>query len=236
MAFEPIAVVGRGCVLPDAPDPDPFWDNIAAGRCSLSAGPGGQVAAAAPVGHGHRGRPPRPYVDRCRRVRDGTSAESDSDPGFPWPPTTSSALDPLFHWVLHGGRQALREAGREGPLPRAGLVLGNLSYPTSAGSAFAEHVWLSQGAPPCCPRPYGPRPDARNRFSLRAARPLRGPGPRAGRGRLRARRRLRLRPCTPIKLGLRPPARRYRGPHGRRCGQPGRPPVPARGVLRRCPR
>lgn len=39
MHVEPIAVVGRGCVLPGALDPDTFWENIAAGRVSLSAAP-----------------------------------------------------------------------------------------------------------------------------------------------------------------------------------------------------
>ena len=35
--FEPIAVVGRGCVLPGALSPERFWDNIASGRVSLDA-------------------------------------------------------------------------------------------------------------------------------------------------------------------------------------------------------
>ena len=37
MSFEPIAIVGRGALLPDALDPDAFWDNISAGRVSLTA-------------------------------------------------------------------------------------------------------------------------------------------------------------------------------------------------------
>ncbi|MEV0493752.1 beta-ketoacyl synthase N-terminal-like domain-containing protein [Streptomyces atratus] len=37
MEFEPIAVVGLGCVLSDALDPGTFRDNIAGGRTSLSA-------------------------------------------------------------------------------------------------------------------------------------------------------------------------------------------------------
>lgn len=42
MDFEPIAVVGRGCVLPGALDPDTFWENIAAGRTTVSAAPAGR--------------------------------------------------------------------------------------------------------------------------------------------------------------------------------------------------
>lgn len=168
MEFEPIAVVGRGCVLPDALDPDTFWNNIAAGRVSLSAAPEG------------RWRLPRrwamgsvdDHLDRTWTDVGGyvRGFESVFDPtGFRLPPERILPLDPLFHWVLHGVRQALTEAGREGPLPRAGLVLGNLSYPTPTGAAFAEHVWLSAQRPPLRDAllvgERRERPDARNRFS-----------------------------------------------------------------------
>src|SRR2546423_14108847 len=42
MRFEPIAIVGRGSVLPDALDPDTLWTNIAAGRVSLGHAPQGR--------------------------------------------------------------------------------------------------------------------------------------------------------------------------------------------------
>ncbi|WP_405386111.1 beta-ketoacyl synthase N-terminal-like domain-containing protein [Streptomyces sp. NBC_01102] len=168
MGFEPIAVVGRGCVLPDALDPDTFWDNIAAGRRSLSAVPD------------DRWRLPRQWamgsvddhLDRTWTDVGGYVRGFDStfDPGgFLIGPEQILGLDPLFRWVLHGARQALTEAGREGPLPRAGLVLGNLSYPTETGSAYAEHVWLSAQRPSVrdalLTDGRRARPDARNRFS-----------------------------------------------------------------------
>ncbi|MFF9126394.1 beta-ketoacyl synthase N-terminal-like domain-containing protein [Streptomyces sp. NPDC014889] len=180
MQFEPIAVVGRGCVLPGALDPDTFWDNVAAGRAGLSAVPEG------------RWRLPRrwamgsvdDHLDRTWTDVGGyvRGFESVFDPGgFRIAPELILSLDPLFHWVMHGVRQALTEAGREGPLPRAGLVLGNLSYPTPSGAAFAEHVWLSAQRPPLhealLTAERRERPDARNRFSsglpaLLAARAL----------------------------------------------------------------
>ncbi|MGW4234442.1 beta-ketoacyl [acyl carrier protein] synthase domain-containing protein, partial [Streptomyces sp. NPDC004980] len=168
MGFEPIAVVGRGCVLPDALDPDAFWDNIAAGRRSLSAVPDDrwrlprQWALGAVDDHLDR-----TWTDVGGYVR---GFESVFDPGgFLIDPEQILGLDPLFRWVLHGARQALTEAGREGPLPRAGLVLGNLSYPTETGSAYAEHVWLSAQRPSVrdalLTDGRRARPDARNRFS-----------------------------------------------------------------------
>jgi acyl transferase domain-containing protein/3-hydroxymyristoyl/3-hydroxydecanoyl-(acyl carrier protein) dehydratase len=164
MGFEPIAIVGRGCVFPDALDPDTFWDNIAAGRCSLSPVPDGRWR----LPHRWAMGTVDDHLDHTWNDVGGyvRGFESAFDPnGFLVAPGEITGLDPLFLWVLHGARQALREAGHEGPSDRAGLVLGNLSYPTSAGSAFAEDVWLSRGEPslPTTGRPA--RPDARNRFS-----------------------------------------------------------------------
>ena len=70
--------------------------------------------------------------------------EAGFDPsGFRIDAETIAALDPLFHWVLAGVRQAL---GGDAPA-RTGLVLGNLSFPTSSMSRYAESVWLdAQGA------------------------------------------------------------------------------------------
>ncbi|MFC9947202.1 beta-ketoacyl synthase N-terminal-like domain-containing protein [Streptomyces pratensis] len=164
MGFDPIAVVGRGCVFPDALDPEAFWDNIAARRCSLSPVPDGRWRLP------HRwamgtvdDHLDRTWTDVGGYVRDFGPAFDPT--GFLVGPEEILGLDQLFHWVLYGARQALREAGQEGPSPRAGLVLGNLSYPTSTGSAFAEHVWLSEGAPSLLAAAAPARPDARNRFS-----------------------------------------------------------------------
>ncbi|MFD8686504.1 beta-ketoacyl synthase N-terminal-like domain-containing protein [Streptomyces sp. NPDC059651] len=168
MDFEPIAVVGRGCVLPGALDPDTFWENIAACRTTVSAAPEG------------RWRLPRrwaigsvdDHLDRTWTDAGGyvEGFESVFDPGgFRIPPERIASLDPLFHWVLYGVRQALTEAGRVGPLPRGGLVMGNLSYPTQAGAAFSEHVWLAAQRTPLrdalLTGEHRARPDARNRFS-----------------------------------------------------------------------
>ncbi|MDQ0792390.1 polyketide synthase [Streptomyces sp. B1I3] len=168
MGFEPIAVVGRGCVLPDALDPDTFWDNVAAGRDSLTAVPEGRWRLPHRWAMGSvDDHLDRTWTDVGGYVRD---FESVFDPSsFRIPPEDVMALDPLFRWVLYGARQALAEAGHEGPLPRAGLVLGNLSLPTTAGVAFAEHVWLSAQRPSLrealLTGERRSRPDARNRFS-----------------------------------------------------------------------
>lgn len=164
MGFDPIAIVGRGCVFPDALDPDTFWDNVAARRCSLSPVPDGRWR----LPHRWAMGTVDDHLDRTWNDVGGYVRDFGTvfDPtGFRVAPEEILGLDQLFHWVLYGARQALREAGHEEGSPRTGLVLGNLSYPTSAGTAFAEHVWLSGGAPGLLRGAARDRPDARNRFS-----------------------------------------------------------------------
>ncbi len=150
MRFEPIAIVGRGAVLPDALDPDTYWGNIAAGRVCLSSTPEG------------RWRIPRESVMTTPDApADGTWSDIGGyvrrfgfDPyGYGIPASELAGLDPQFQWVLDGARQALREAGQDGPAPAAGLVIGNLSFPSGGMAEYAEQVWRG-----------GRRPDARNRF------------------------------------------------------------------------
>jgi acyl transferase domain-containing protein/3-hydroxymyristoyl/3-hydroxydecanoyl-(acyl carrier protein) dehydratase len=158
---EPVAIVGRGCVLPGALDPDTFWAGVVAGRSALSPVPDGRWDVPLARALGAPGEPDRVWTDTGGYVR---GFEEAFDPtGFALSPAEIAPLDRVFHWVLHAGRQALAEATGRRPDPaRTGLVLGNLAYPTTAMARFAEHVWLSGQNPPV---PVGgPRPDPRNRF------------------------------------------------------------------------
>jgi acyl transferase domain-containing protein len=153
MRFEPIAIVGRGCVLPDALDPDTFWDNIAAGRVSLDHAPDGRWnlphdAMLTAPGSGAEGT----WSDVGGYVR---GFESVFDPtGYLIGADEIRGLDRQYQWVLHGARAALREAGAAWPEPKAGLVMGNLSFPSVGMAEYAEDVWHARNG----------RPDARNRF------------------------------------------------------------------------
>ncbi|MGP0023998.1 MAG: beta-ketoacyl synthase N-terminal-like domain-containing protein, partial [Streptosporangiaceae bacterium] len=108
MTREPIAIVGRGCVLPGALHPDAFWQNIAAGRASLSPVPegrwrlpGAQPGQQDPDGAG--------WAEVGGYVH-GLDEVFDPD-GFSVGAAQIMRLDPLYRWVLHAGRQALEETG-----------------------------------------------------------------------------------------------------------------------------
>jgi 3-oxoacyl-(acyl-carrier-protein) synthase/3-hydroxymyristoyl/3-hydroxydecanoyl-(acyl carrier protein) dehydratase len=87
--------------------------------------------------------------------------------GFLLDPDDIRRLDPLFQWVLYGLRAALREAGCDSPNAHAGLVLGNLSFPSLGMAHYVEQVWL-EAQPPQVRDALAPngrkRPHAWNRF------------------------------------------------------------------------
>jgi len=50
-------------------------------------------------------------------------------------------LDPLFHWLLYAGREALRSARMDARFrKRAGAIIGNLAYPTDGLIDLAQAV------------------------------------------------------------------------------------------------
>ena len=154
-SFAPVAVVGRACLLPGASTPQQLWDLVLAGRDVVRAAPStrwgvahGRLLAAA----GSSARD-RTWSDRGGYV-EGFEALFDPE-GFAIPAADILGLDPVFQWLLHTAREALRDAGGEGHRGRVGAVFGNLSFPSASMSSFAEAIWSGATT----------RPDARNRFS-----------------------------------------------------------------------
>ncbi|WP_194820235.1 beta-ketoacyl synthase N-terminal-like domain-containing protein [Nocardia sp. XZ_19_385] len=136
MTFEPIAIVGRGCVLPGALDPSALWDNIRHGRVSLSTASAdrwrlpedwadsGLVTPIPGIGG---------FVHGFDEVFDATGLQVPTEQVLAW--------DPAVQWVIHAGRSALREAGYPTAPAMSGLILGSLGYPSRTQAAYAEHIW-----------------------------------------------------------------------------------------------
>ncbi|TCO55834.1 beta-ketoacyl synthase N-terminal-like domain-containing protein [Actinocrispum wychmicini] len=147
--FEPIAIVGQGCVLPGALDPGQFWDNVVHGRVSLAT-----------VRPEDWRMPHLSAPDTAGLVR-GFDDVFDPD-GFHIDAEEVAGYDPALRWVLHAGRAALRETSR--PLDRAGLVLGSLGFPSRGLAAYAERVWLADRPELLATLPAMSGVDARSRF------------------------------------------------------------------------
>ncbi|MDQ3263752.1 MAG: 1-acyl-sn-glycerol-3-phosphate acyltransferase [Myxococcota bacterium] len=164
--FSPIAIVGQACVLPGALTPAELWRLALEGRSALSPVPEGRwgIDRALMLAKPGEDRRDRASSDRGGYVQ---GFERVFDPaGFAVPADALAGLDPLFLWLLHTGREALREARFSGDLARAGAIVGNLSYPSSSLSAFAERTWLSKDSvgSEALLRLGLPTVDPRNRF------------------------------------------------------------------------
>ncbi|AKF05204.1 beta-ketoacyl synthase N-terminal-like domain-containing protein [Sandaracinus amylolyticus] len=164
--FAPIAIVGRACVLPGALSPEALWELVAAGRDAITPAPEDRwgVRKEDVLGPANEPSGDRAWSDRGGYVR---GFEHIFDPsGFGIDAREVKRLDPLFQWVLHTAREALRDANRlsegraKGGADRTGAILGNLSFPTATMSRYAASVWL-EGTP------FAPATgaiDPRNRF------------------------------------------------------------------------
>ena len=132
MHFPPVAIVGRGCVLPGALTPAALWDDLLnTGRSGLSHLPEGRwrvpldriVPEHAPHDVGG-------YVTGFDEVFDARGAYAPLTP------------DRATRWVWHAARQALDEAGGNRPEPtRSGLVLGWLALPDEEMARRVEQAW-----------------------------------------------------------------------------------------------
>jgi acyl transferase domain-containing protein len=104
----PIAVVGVGAIMPDAPDADAFWANITGGRYSITDVPPERWDPALYYSSDHA-EPDKTYSTIGGWVRD-----------FPWdpaswklpiPPKVADQMDDGQRWAIAAARAALVDAG-----------------------------------------------------------------------------------------------------------------------------
>jgi acyl transferase domain-containing protein/3-hydroxymyristoyl/3-hydroxydecanoyl-(acyl carrier protein) dehydratase len=163
MAYSPIAIVGRACLLPGASSPEALWELVAAKRSAVTGVPAGRFGLDPDLVRGT----PSNAVDRTWSTRGGYVDVDVGDlPDFPGRADVRT-LDPLFSWTLSTSHRALVDAGFDGGLrgtqqsARAGFVFGNLSFPTEAMTRLGETLALDDGWRSATGRVVG---DRRDRF------------------------------------------------------------------------
>ncbi|ULP47550.1 beta-ketoacyl synthase N-terminal-like domain-containing protein [Mycolicibacter virginiensis] len=161
MKFDPIAIVGQGCVLPGGLNAGELWTTVHDG-CDALGSPGPDYWGVSPA-RVLCSPADVPELDHTWSDRGGYVRGFDDvfDPrGLFLDADDLAGLDPLYRWGIEAARQALDSAGwRAGEVPgSAGIVLGNLSYPTKKMTDLAETVWRGQGSS------LEPGVDWRNRF------------------------------------------------------------------------
>ncbi|MDX6770968.1 MAG: beta-ketoacyl synthase N-terminal-like domain-containing protein, partial [Elusimicrobiota bacterium] len=125
---EPIAIVGAGGLFPDAPTPEAFWANLAAGRCAAREVPAGRW----------RVEPETPGLSRRACFVEGFTLDTA---GLALDRDWVLSLDPAFHFALHAARAAAEDARLSpGLKSRTGVILGQLVLPTDGASAWAREL------------------------------------------------------------------------------------------------
>ena len=137
--FEPVAIVGQGCVLPGAHTPAALVDLVMAGR--ITYGP----VDPAELGLIGRAVEERTFVSGrisgFDAVFDPAQAKLKS--------VDADELDPVCAWPLKAALDAWSDAGRPRVKPSAlGVFVANLSYPSAGHVAYASAVWRGAVVPP----------------------------------------------------------------------------------------
>ena len=103
--FTPIAVTGLGCTFPDAPNIAQFWDNLLHSRSACDTVPADRWIAPADDMAPGGFSPDKALSRRACLIRE---FQFDPD-GFRVPPHVLTALDPLYHILLHASRDAVND-------------------------------------------------------------------------------------------------------------------------------
>lgn len=139
--FKPIAIIGRGCILPGCASADAVWETVCHGRVHIS-GPAAGEWRISPEKMLPENAPGLLCTDRGGYVC-GFDAVFDAG-AYGVEKSLVTALDPLFQWTVFAAGQALEDAGyRDAPIRAGtGVILGNLSYPTAAFTRLSEEYYM----------------------------------------------------------------------------------------------
>ena len=128
--MDKIAIIGMGCLFPEAQSPEQFFDVLMKGRdvtTPLSA----RELGVDPKFYVH----PRPGTpDKIGYHTNGHIRDFRFDPrGYRLGPSHLESLDRIYQWPIHAAGQALDDSGyrnRSKALGACGIILGNPTFPT----------------------------------------------------------------------------------------------------------
>ena len=172
-----IAIVGAGAVLPDAPNVPAFWENVKAGRYSIT-----EVAPSRwdPARYYH---PDPKTPDKSYSKIGGWVRSFVWDPvgwRLPVPPRVVDAMDEAQKWAIACTREALTDYGypaRPLALGRTAVILGNAMagerhYLTAFRVYFPEYAHELDASPSFAALPEAVRRDINRELHFRMGRRL----------------------------------------------------------------
>jgi len=145
--FEPIAIIGQGCVFPGCLTPEDLWQMVFENKVNI--GPAETNAWRVDMNNVIAGQGETSTSNKAWNNLGGYIKEFDQrfkTEGFDLSPGEIQELDPLFKWSFYAARAALQDSGYLGHeiAKRTGLIMGNLSYPTASFSRYYEETYLNK--------------------------------------------------------------------------------------------
>ncbi|NUM33707.1 MAG: SDR family NAD(P)-dependent oxidoreductase [Candidatus Brocadiae bacterium] len=122
-SYDDVAIIGMGCVLPDAMDVLSFWNNASQGKNSITEVPPEKWLA---EDYYH----PDPKMPGKSYCKIGGFVRGFSFPGleFGIPPKVCETIDETQKWALSAAKQALMDSGylhKPFPRERTSVIIGN---------------------------------------------------------------------------------------------------------------
>jgi acyl transferase domain-containing protein/3-hydroxymyristoyl/3-hydroxydecanoyl-(acyl carrier protein) dehydratase len=138
--MQPIAVVGMGCLFPEATSPKQYYENLLEGK-----------DVTAPLTDSLLDAPVDAYFDAKKGTHDKICYNTNGyirdfkfdTSGYALDAQKLDGLDPLFHWSLYAADQAFKDANQDPELrAKCGLVLGNIGMPNHSGKKIMNEFYL----------------------------------------------------------------------------------------------
>ena len=133
----PIAIVGMGGVFPGASNIEEFWRNIVNCKCMVREVPKERWIAATDSMYHPTPMPDKAYSNKACFV-DHFSLDLN---GLDLAPELITPLDPLYHFVLHAGRDAFFDFNTANlDKNRMGVILAAIALPTDSSSRLTRKI------------------------------------------------------------------------------------------------
>ncbi|MEM7103028.1 MAG: PfaB family protein [Bacteroidota bacterium] len=136
-----IAIIGSSGLFPGSSTTEEFWQNLMAKKDLTGLANEEDFGVNPELFF----QPEKGVVDKCYSLRGGYIRNFEFDPtGFKLPADFLAKQDKLYQWSLFVAKEALRDSGyldNEKVLAKCGLVLGDLSFPTSSSHKLLSSVY-----------------------------------------------------------------------------------------------
>ena len=136
-----IAIIGSSGLFPGSSTLEEFWQNLEREKDLTSLSTAEDFGADPAIFF----NPDKGVVDKCYALRGGYIRDFNFDPnGYKLAPEFLAKQDKLYQWSLYVAKEALKDSGyldNEKVKAACGLILGNLSFPTSSSHKLLSSVY-----------------------------------------------------------------------------------------------